>query len=104
MDCDKASLSEPEETAAFKDWLDFENFKPDECQRCLVIRTWVDAEWDWEKGGYANDKPFWTEPEIGVDIYNGYTLGWHKSAKVLYWMPLPQFPSDDEIKAKLEKL
>lgn len=73
-------------------WINLEDQKPPTGEQVLVLKSYMDAEFDFEKGGYHPDKNFWTRPRIGIDICWSQNQ-WNAGGKATHWMHLPELPN-----------
>lgn len=72
-------------------WINFEIEKPPNGIDVLVVKTYLDAEYD--EHGYHPDKSFWTQPRIVIDCC--WSCGnWHNGGKGTHWMALPDLPKE----------
>lgn len=79
-------------------WISTTESLPPPCQQVLVVKHYLDAEWDFEKGGYDEEKVFNTPHFVTIDfiIFNfSKNFSWNKGGIVSHWMPIPKIPNGE---------
>ncbi len=84
-------MAQCKENVLIMKWNKFSDIQPPCGVRVLVVKQYLDAEYN--EYGYHSDKSFWTKPIITIDVCwaNGH---WHNGGKETHWMPLPELPED----------
>lgn len=72
------------------EWISFRNELPPSLTDVLVIKYYIDHEF--EEGGYNINKPKILGPYMQIDSYFRANKEWSQGGYITYWMTLPEPP------------
>lgn len=75
------------------EWISVEDALPT-CSEVLVVKHFLDAEFDFEKGGYNENKTFKNPSHVTIDRFFGDNF--HRGGVVTHWMLLPEPPKEND--------
>ena len=76
-------------------WNDIRYLQPPTGIPILVVKYYLDAKFDMEKGGYT-DEQFRTKSFATVDVMYGNIPKSHSGGIVTHWMELPDLPLEND--------
>ncbi len=75
------------------EWIRVQDKMPDYGLPVLACVQYLDAEWDFDNGGYNDKKVFWTKPVV-IKARRTGDNSFSCGGKVMNWMPEPKPPEE----------